>query len=135
LPLTYVTRVNAAPAEVWALVARPARWHEWAPHLRGAWGLGEPEVEAGRRGVVRVAPALLVPVRVTAKRPQRWWEWKVGPVTIRHRVEPAREDCAVEVEMEAPAPVERLLAVSYGPLVRVLIRRLAHVAERRAGAL
>jgi hypothetical protein len=44
-------------ATAWALLARPDRWHEWAPHLRGAWGLSDPatgEVEPGRRGAVRL---------------------------------------------------------------------------------
>jgi hypothetical protein len=96
---------------------------------RGASAIGE--VEAGRRGVVRVAPAILVPVRVTARQAGRSWAWKVGPVTIRHRVEPRRGRCVVAVDMDAPAAVERVLAVSYGPLVAVLLRNLARVAERR----
>jgi len=128
MTLTYASEAAAPPAEAWALLARPARWREWAPHVRGAWGLGAPEIEAGRTGVVRVAPALLVPVRVIAKRPRRSWAWKTGMVTIRHRVEPRRGSVLVVVEMDAHPAVERLLAVTYGPLVDVLLRRLARVA-------
>jgi hypothetical protein len=129
--LSYTARSQGSPEAAWALMARPALWSRWAPHLRGAWGLGDREVEAGRRGVVRVAPAILVPVRVTARQAGRSWAWKVGPVTIRHRVEPRRGRCVVAVDMDAPAAVERVLAVSYGPLVAVLLRNLARVAERR----
>ena len=52
---------NAPPEDAWALLARPDRWHKWAPHVRGAWGLGDAEVEAGRRGFVRLLGAVPVP--------------------------------------------------------------------------
>jgi hypothetical protein len=48
--LTYRATSGAPVESVWSLMARPERWREWAPHVRGAWGLGEPEVIAGRRG-------------------------------------------------------------------------------------
>ena len=135
MTLTYAAEANATPDVVWELLARPARWREWAPHVRGAWGLGQPEVEAGRSGLIRLAPALLVPVRVTGKRAGRSWDWKIGPVAIRHRLEPRRERCVVAVDLDAPAPIARLLAVSYGPLVAVLVRNLARVAAGGSGAV
>jgi hypothetical protein len=52
-------------------------------------------------------------------------------VRIHHRVAPARAGAIVAVDLEAPAPLERPLAVSYGPLVAVLVRSLARVASRR----
>lgn len=120
----------------WALLARPDRWRRWAPHVRGAWALGEPEVVAGRSGAVRLLGFLPVPVRVTAKRAGRSWSWRVGPATLVHRVEPRAGGCAVVIDLEAPAFVERSLSVTYGPLVSLLVRNLARTAEResRAGA-
>jgi hypothetical protein len=35
--------------------------------------------------------------------------------------------------MSAPGPLESVLAATYGPLVAVLVRRLAAVAARDAG--
>ena len=128
LTLSYTATSHADPQTVWALLARPDRWHEWAPHVRGAWGLGNPEVAEGRSGVVRVFPAFPVPVRVVAKQPGRSWSWRVGPVTIAHHVEPREDDCLVAVDLDAPAGLEAVLAVSYGPLLERLVCNLARVA-------
>jgi hypothetical protein len=54
-------------------MARPSRWHEWAPQLRGAWGLGEPEGAPGARGarsllVRRARPAVITRVDVAEER-------------------------------------------------------------------
>src|SRR3712207_9595504 len=114
--LSYEADTEAAPRAVWDLFARPARWHEWAPHIRGAWGLGSPEVQVGRRGLVRLLGAPVVPARITRKRAGRMWAWKVGPVELTHRVEPSAEGSRVATDMHAPAPIEATLRVSYGPL-------------------
>jgi len=46
---------TAAPPEVtWRLMATPDDWNRWSPHVRGAWGLGAPEVRAGAAGAARV---------------------------------------------------------------------------------
>jgi hypothetical protein len=132
--LTYEARSSAPADAAWSLVAQPDRWHEWAPHLRGAWGLGEPEVQTGARGAARLLGILPVPAEVTEKHPGRRWSWRVGPVEIVHRVEPAPvgSGSLVAVDMRAPAPLERALAVSYGPLVALLVHNLARVAARSA---
>ena len=128
--LTYESTSAAPASAVWPLMAEPARWHRWAPHIRGALRLGTPEVQVGRRGLVRVLGVPLVPARITRKRAGRMWAWKVGPVELTHRVEQRRGGgSAIAVDIAAPAPVEAALAKTYGPLVRVLVRRLARVAE------
>ena len=127
--LTYRAESTAPAGRAWELVARPGRWHEWAPHVRGARGLGSPEVEPGARGVVLLLGALPVPVRITGKRRGRAWSWQVGPVEIEHRVEPRAGSCSVIVELRAPAAVALPLRVTYGPLVAVLVRNLARVAS------
>jgi hypothetical protein len=128
--LTYQSKAEAPPAVAWSLVAEPARWHEWAPHIRGAWRLGTPEVQVGRRGLVRLLGAPVVPARITRKRAGRMWAWKVGPVELTHRVA-ARDGgrgSTVAVDIEAPGPLETALKVTYGPLVQLLVDRLARVA-------
>ena len=123
----------AAPARVaWPYLARPALWSQWAPHLRGAWGLGDPEVEEGARGAARVLGVVPVPARIVAKEPERSWTWRVGPTTLVHRVEPADDGgSTVAVDLQAPAPLEAALAATYGPVIAVLLRNLARVAARQ----
>lgn len=128
--LIYHAPTEATAATAWDLLARPARWSEWAPHVRGAWGLGEPEVEVGRRGAVRLLGALPVPARVTAKRSGRSWSWRVGPVELVHRVEPLAQGCLVAIDLMAPPPLEAILARTYGPVVGLMVRNLARVAAR-----
>ncbi len=101
--------------------------------MRGAVGLGGPEVRAGASGFVRLLGVLPVPVRVTAKTRGRSWTWRVGGVEIRHRVEPLGDGCRVAVDMLAPAPIEAVLRRSYGPLVGLLVRNLARVAAEAEG--
>jgi len=131
LSLTYSAFSHASPAQAWALISEPERWSEWAPHLRGAWGLGRPEVEPGRSGAARLLGVVPVPVTIIDKRPSRSWTWRVGAVTMDHVVRAAPGGCEVAVEMRAPAPLEAGLRASYGPLVAVLVRNLARVAERQ----
>lgn len=129
---TCEARSEASAAEAWELLARPDRWHEWAPHVRGAWGLGEPEVEEGRRGYARLVGVLPVPARITEVSDGRSWTWQVGPARMVHRVEGRDDGCLVAVDIEAPAPLEAALRAFYGPLVELLLARLATKAASRA---
>ena len=120
----------ASPAAAWELLAEPQRWSSWAPHIRGAIGLGSPEVEAGRGGLAFVGLAVPVPVRITAKSPGRSWEWVTGPVRVHHSVEPRPDGCVVSVQLSAPWPIEVALRLTYQPLLGPLMRNLARVAAR-----
>ena len=128
------TAVSSAPAEdVWPLLAQPARWRRWVPHLREAVGLGRPEVEPGRRGLVIAAPGLLVPVRVLDKVPGRCWTCSVGPLRLGHAVTPAKGGGReVRVELRGPLWLEVLVGATYGPLIRLLLANLVRVAGRRS---
>jgi hypothetical protein len=130
---TYAAETTGPPERAWALMAEPAQWSRWAPHLRGAWGLGDPEVEPGARGAARLLGALPVPARILAVDRGRAWTWRVGPVTLVHRVHPRRQGGAiVAVDLIAPHPVEALLAATYGPVVQLLVRNLARIAASPA---
>jgi hypothetical protein len=130
--LRYAADATAAdPAELWALLARPDRWHEWAPHLCGAWGLAGPdgEVAPGRTGAVKLLGVVPVPVTITAKDPGRAWSWRVGAVVdMDHRVE---HEHTVVIEIRAPRPLEVALRATYGPLVARLLARLSRSATAR----
>jgi Polyketide cyclase / dehydrase and lipid transport len=116
-------------------MAEPDRWHEWSPHLRGAWGLGEPEVGLRRFGAARLLGVLPVPAQIVDKRPGRSWTWQVGPVVLVHAVKPLADGgCRVSMTLQAPGPLEPLLAATYGPVVQLLVANLARVASRNASA-
>ena len=129
--LRYESPCAAAPAAVWPLLARPARWPEWAPHVRGAVGLGDPEVRAGALGAVLLLGVAPVPVRVTAVEPGRSWTWRAGLVTVRHRVDPLEDGhSVVGIDLSAPGPLELGLRVTYGPVCRWATAALARRAAQ-----
>jgi hypothetical protein len=123
--LRYNASSDAPSNELWPLLARPERWPEWAPHLRGAWGLGWPEVKPGATGAARLFGFMPVPATIVRKRHGRSWAWKVGPVEMDHRLVPTQRGTDVEVTLKAPRPVELALAATYGPVMKLALRRLA----------
>ncbi len=128
--LSYEVESAADPERLWSLIAEPRRWHEWAPHVRSPRGLGDPQVEANRSGTLRLGGALPVSVRIIGVEPGRSWSWRVGPVEVFHEVEPRPAGALARIEISAPRPLEAALRLGYGPLVALLLRNLARVAER-----
>jgi hypothetical protein len=126
---TWTADSTGTPERAWALLARPDAWSTWAPHLRGAWGLGSPEVRAGAFGAARLLGVVPVPARITAKSGHTW-TWQVGPVTLVHRVEPHADGdgCTVAIDLAAPGPLEPVVAAAYGPVIQVMIANLARKA-------
>jgi hypothetical protein len=129
--MRYEATSVAPPAAVWSLLARPDRWHEWAPHVRGADGLGEPEVRAGASGTVSLLGAP-VPARVVEVIRGRMWRWRVGPVAIAHEVLPEPAGSRIAFELEAPGPLALPLRLTYGPITGLIARNLARVAGKEA---
>ncbi len=124
---------DAAPEDAWSLIARPDQWSRWAPHVRGAWGLGDPEVEEGRKGFARLLGFAPVPARITQVTPGTSWSWQVGPITLHHLVERfgpgGRSGSRLTIAIEAAEPIERMAAQTYGRVLPFLLRRLARQAE------
>lgn len=118
------------PVRAWELMSRPQEWSSWAPHVRGAWGLGDGEVRLGARGYARLLGVVPIPAQITAVDPGRSWTWEVGPVEMLHRVDRAAEGCTVAVEISAPAPIEAALRIGYRPLVELLLSRLLSESSR-----
>jgi hypothetical protein len=127
--LVYEADTEAPPAAAWALLASPSRWPEWAPHLRGGWHLGSPEVQEGAVGAIRLFGAVPVPAKITRVDPGHAWEWRVGLVLMDHIVEPRpRGRSRVQITISAPPPFEATLARTYGPFIQRLVERLARAA-------
>ena len=122
---TWKADSSGDPATAWELLSRPGRWHEGAPHRRGAWGLGE-VVRAGDAGAARLLGAVPVPVRITAVDAPRFWSWRAGAfVEMDHYVLAREGGFTVRVDLRAPAPLEAGLALAYGPVVENVLLRLA----------
>lgn len=128
MPLEYAADSAATPDAAWSLMSEPARWPEWAPHLRGGWGLGSPEVEPGSLGAARLFGVVPVPARIVSKTPGREWTWHVGPVALVHAVHPTPVGCRITMTLRAPGPLEPLLGATYGPVIQLLVQRLARIA-------
>lgn len=125
---TWTADSEATAPVAWALMARPGAWSAWAPHVRGAWGLGSPEVRAGAVGAARLLGVIPVPAKITAKT-ERSWTWRVGPAEMTHRVVAREHGSVVAVDLRAPGPLEGALAATYGPVIQHMLNRLARVAE------
>ena len=124
---TFTADSKASPGAAWELLARPDAWSAWAPHVRGAWGLGSPEVRAGAFGCARLLGVIPVPARITAK-DDASWTWEVGPIEMVHRVVPRGRGCRVAIDLHAPGPLEPALAAIYGPVIQLTLDRLARLA-------
>ena len=131
---TWTAESTGSPSEAWEKLSRPGRWHEWAPHVRGAWGLGAPEVRAGAVGAARLFGVVPVPAKITVKAP-RSWTWRVGPATLTHRVVRRDHGCTVAIDLRAPGPLEPVLAATYGPVIQNMLNRLANNAKTASGAV
>jgi hypothetical protein len=126
---TWTADSEASPEAAWALLARPEAWPAWAPHIRGAWGLGSPEVREGALGAARLLGVVPIPARITAKREGESWTWRVGPVELVHRVSERAGGCTVAIDLHAPGPLEAVVAAGYGPVIQVMLERLAKRSE------
>ena len=127
---TWTAESRASPDAAWALLSRPDRWSAWAPHLRGAWRLGEPEVREGAFGAARLLGVLPIPAKITGKRAGESWTWRVGPVELAHRVTATEGGCVVAIDLRAPGPLEAPVAAAYGPVIQHMLDRLAREAAR-----
>jgi hypothetical protein len=124
-------RCEADPQTLWALVARPDRWHEWSPHVRVAEGLGSPEVTAGAKGRVILRGGISLPAEVIEVVPGRLWSWRVGGIVVDHVVTPAaRGGSTLEMKVDSTGRAWSLAARAYAPVVGLIARRIVRVAER-----
>jgi len=128
---TWSATSTAAPEVTWSLLSRPESWPSWAPHVRGAWGLGSPEVRLGAVGAARLGGVVPVPARIVGKRDGRSWTWRVGLglVEMVHRVEPVADGGSlVAIDVIAPRLLERAIGAAYGPVIEATLARLARQA-------
>jgi uncharacterized protein YndB with AHSA1/START domain len=120
---------EASPAEVWSLLAEPARWHEWSPYVAGAEGLGDPEVEAGAIGAVVLRGGMRVGAEILEVVPGRSWTWQVKGLRIRHEVEPTPQGARLTMTPEGSSPIWSPIAAAYRLPTALIARNVARVAK------
>jgi uncharacterized protein YndB with AHSA1/START domain len=122
---------DASPERVWSLISQPERWSEWSPYVVGAEGLGSPQVVEGARGHVILRGGVRIAARVTEVTAGESWSWQVGGLRIRHIVRPASGGGSrIEHEIAGAALPWSLVAIAYVPIVGLIARNIARVAER-----
>jgi hypothetical protein len=86
-------------------------------------------VRDGSFGAARLLGVVPIPARITGKREGSSWAWRVGPVELVHRVIEREGGCTVAIDLRAPGPLERVVAAGYGPVIQVMLERLARKSE------
>jgi uncharacterized protein YndB with AHSA1/START domain len=122
--------VDAPPEEVWSLIARPDRWHEWSPYVRGGEGLGEPEVEAGAVGSVLLPGGVRIGADILEVAPGCSWTWRVRGLRIRHEVEPTPTGTRLAMTPEGEGALWSGAAIAYRLPTALIARNVARVAGR-----
>jgi hypothetical protein len=120
--------VDASAAEVWSLVAEPARWHEWSPYVAGAEGLGTPEVQQGAAGSVLLRGGLRIGAEILEVVPGHSWTWQVKGLRIRHEVEPLASGSRLKMISEGSGPFWAPAALAYRLPTALIARNIARVA-------
>lgn len=121
---------EAPAAAVWSLLAEPARWREWSPYVRGAEGLGEPQVEAGARGKVILLGGSRLDAEILEVVPGSSWTWRVGGLRVRHDVEPTPTGTRLSMTPEGDGPLWGPAALIYRLPTALIERNVARVAKR-----
>ncbi|MGJ7441703.1 SRPBCC family protein [Aquipuribacter sp. MA13-6] len=115
------------PDEAWDRYARPERWSQWSPQVRGV-EMDADVIVAGSAGTVRTLGGAQVQFVVLDVDPRaRSWSWRVrvGPVgmVLEHHLQARPEGgTRAEVVIHAAWPVARL----YRLPATVALHRLVH---------
>ncbi len=126
-----ISATGARPIdETWESYVRPALWSTWAPQIRSV-RCDDEVIVAGTRGVVHGPLLVRVPFTVeSVSHADRSWAWRVGvgPLGVRmeHGVAETTDGVRAWARIHLPAAV----ALPYGPVARLALRRLVRTAGR-----
>lgn len=115
------------PDEAWDRYARPERWSQWSPQVRGVQTDSD-VIAAGSAGTVRTlggAQVRFVVLDVDARARSWTWRVRVGPLGMvleHHLRERPGGGTRAEVVMHGPWPVTRL----YRLPATLALHRLVH---------
>ena len=118
----------ATPEEVWERYARPARWPQWAPQIRGV-DVADDRLRVGTKGRV-IGPfgvAATFEVQRWDDATRRWsWQAEFGPISLRldHGVDARGTGSSTFLTVHGPLPV----VIAYLPIARFALRRLVRAA-------
>lgn len=126
-------------ADLWHVLATPAYWPRWAPHIqRTTTTAGRPTLQVSRGDVVRidgVGPTYVTATITHVEEPRRW-DFRVD-LPLGHHIEAGhevlRDPVAVRVDMTLhgpiPGPAGGALLTAYRPLAALALRRLVSLTR------
>ena len=126
--VTVTGRADVATA--WGRYLVPSRWPDWAPQIRAVDTTGD-RLVPGLRGIVRGPIGVAVPFHVDAvDEAARTWRWTVTVagvrVTMWHDLATTPVGTVAGLTLDGPPPI----ALGYGPMARVALRRLVRDRTR-----
>lgn len=127
-----ITAAGPVPAdEAWDRYARPDRWAQWAPQIRGVT-VSAPRIAAGVTGTMHGPLGVSADFRINSvDEDARRWAWTVRrwPLTVKlqHGVRATPTGSSTWLVIDAPLAV----AFAYAPLARYALQRL--VSKRQVG--
>lgn len=146
-PVVVRARAAAPPSMLWHLVATPARWSDWSPHIRSvdsaSDGAGPAVLVVGRCLQVHSIWPVSVRADVTRLDEGHRWDFVARPpgpwsLTSAHAVTADAEGAGIAVAMRFAGPAAGVLDQTalraYGLLAQVAVDRLARLAEHEAAA-
>ena len=98
--------------------------------MRGAEGLGEPEVRAGATGKVLLPGGVRLDAEILEVTPGRSWTWQVGGLRVRHEVEPTPSGTRLLDRPLGRRPALGPAALIYRLPTTLIERNVARVAKR-----
>lgn len=140
---TVVPAHGCAPALLWRLLATPAQWSRWAPHIRRATprtASADLPLRPGDRVRIDGWGPVHVTAAITRVDPGSRWDFVVQ-LPLGHRISASHEVVddtpAVRLHMTLDGVAGRMagdaVLAAYEPLARLSLRRLVAIA-RAAGA-
>jgi hypothetical protein len=98
--------------------------------VRGAEGLGEPEVEAGAVGKVVLPGGVRIDAEILEVVPGRSWTWQVAGMRVRHEVEPTPTGTRLSMTPDGSGPFWGPAALLYRLPTALIARNVTRVASR-----
>jgi hypothetical protein len=98
--------------------------------VRGAEGLGEPEVEASAVGKVVLPGGMRLDAEILEVVPGRSWTWRVAGLRVRHDVEATPTGTRLSMAPEGSGPFWGPAALLYRVPTALIARNVTRVATK-----
>ena len=139
MQLEVTVEIDAAPEQVWAVLADVERWPEWTASMTSVRRLDEGAFGAGSQAHIRQPRLLPMVWRVTAWGPGHWFAWETRGLgvttTAGHRVvADGRGGTMVTLTVQQVGLLARLFRPWTSKLIRRYMEMEAQGLKRRCEA-